>query len=232
MKRITKTGFCWLVVLLLIFSCHYFDRFKEPVRTVINSEVLSFGELLLKYSEYNQVSIEQAYCRLFGEVVISQEMKSGTYRIISKRLEVSENYHPYLLFYVQTDEYQNYKSLKKILSVQIDHTDHQGVTRYYGGIIYVQLSHSQLIYYCVDVMFYREGVETFVGSQPVELGGIYHYVFTLKQSEGKSTAFIVGGSICWPDSSFCYDNKEKKEQNRGRRRRRIRLSQQFCFNGN
>lgn len=164
----------------------------EDSQTTV-SEVLTFDEVVKAIAKDNNISKKQAADQVVSSFIDDSEKTpltgkfaqstrsaqamqaakvaaaSATYRNISAEFTVTSTYKATLRFYCQTEEGDYFHAIVKVLNVSMNR-NYNGVSKQFGGNVYINLEDPNRIYYVVDGDFYNNGTTTGGGSLKIGLG--------------------------------------------------------------
>ena len=172
----------------------------DDSKTVV-SDVLTFSQIVDEISKNNNITKSEASNQIISsfskqdknintdinsKLTAKLEAQRATYRKIGTFLNVTDEYHPKLYFYCQTDEYQHssFRAILKILNVGIYREDlNTGVTKQFGGTVYANLEDPNKIFYIVNGDFYNYGTTTVGGGVNIGVGQAATVNFNISNSK-------------------------------------------------
>lgn len=139
---------------------------ENPTTTV--SPLMTFEEMVQEVADTNHITIEQAEKELGGNSTKTfRAAQAKQYRTLSQQFSVNSKYKPTMRFYCETSESGWFRGIKKILRVEMIR-GYKGLSKQFGGSVYVNLEDPNLIFYIVNGDFYNNGSTTY--SAGVNLG--------------------------------------------------------------
>lgn len=167
------------------------------------SEVMTYDEIINQMANDMGITYDESQKIIDKSLGIDGLTKSrisarsNTYRSISDVLNVSDTYKPSIVFYCQTNEGGTFASIVKVLNVNMNRL-YQGISKQFGGSVYVNLESASTIYYTIDGDFYNNGTTTIGGGISIGIGQSASVNFNATSTSNHYKAFYVSKRRRWP----------------------------------
>lgn len=151
--------------------------------TLQTSEVLTFEEITEQISNDLEISISEAQTLVVENSDSQSRMsaQAATYRTLSQQFTVTTSYKPTMRFYCQTSESGLFHGIVKIMTVNMIR-GYNGVTKQFGGTVYVNLERSDKIFYTINGDFYNNGTTSYNAGVNLGVGKSANISFGVSQS--------------------------------------------------
>ena len=172
MKKVLSLLLCVFIIGGLVTPVRANDdtQYKTKENESINyeiSEPMSFEEIVLDYSETNNIPVDEARLdmqeSLINSNVIGNDIVNPNYTTeyitISSQFTVKSTYKPSIKFYCYVSKSNYFGNIIEILKVSLDR-NYNGVSKIYDGEVYVHLEDDNTIYYSLDGDWYNTGSVT------------------------------------------------------------------------
>jgi hypothetical protein len=135
------------------------------------SPVLTFDEMVREVAKENGIPIIQAQQELgfTDESARQARTARATYRTLSQSFTVNASYRPTMRFYCETSESGNFRAIKRILRVEMIR-GYNGLSKQFGGTVYVHLEDANRIFYIVNGDFFNNGSTTWNAGVNIGVG--------------------------------------------------------------
>lgn len=132
--------------------------------------LMTYDEMIEEIAETNGISVEQAQSEMVGSNPNNlRAARAKQYRTLSQQFTVNSKYKPTMRFYCETTESGGFRAIKKIERVEMIR-GYKGLSKQFGGSVYVNLEDPNIIFYIVNGDFYNNGSTTYEAGVNIGLG--------------------------------------------------------------
>lgn len=135
------------------------------------SPILTFDEMVREVAKENGIPIIQAQQELGFSAKSARQARTAraTYRALSQSLTDNVSYRSTMRFYCETSESGNFRAIKRIVRVEMIR-GYNGLSKQFGGTVYVHLEDANRIFYIVNGDFFNNGSTTWNAGVNIGVG--------------------------------------------------------------
>ncbi len=183
-----------LTLVLTLIIPTYAENMSANISSTINlnsnysdleiSEVMTYDEMIIELMKNENITKKEAIKTLGTRTkfdAMTNTTVSRTFRTIAQRFTVSPSYRPQMRFYCETEEGYYFRAIYEILNVGMNRY-YDGISKQFGGDVYVHLKTANEIFFIVNGDFYNNGTTSGGGDMAIGLDEVVKVRFHVSGS--------------------------------------------------